>query len=62
LPVPGGPSGTTLSLAVRKVELAEVQHQRLLHRALKAEVELLEGLAGREARLLDPGLAAVCVA
>jgi hypothetical protein len=38
-----------------------VEHERLLHRALKAEVELLERLAGGEARLLDPALAAVRV-
>jgi hypothetical protein len=45
-----------------EVELAEVEHERLLHRALEAEVELLQRLAGGEARLLDPALAAVRVA
>jgi hypothetical protein len=44
-----------------EVELAEVEHKRLLDRALEAEVELLKRLAGREARLPDPGLAAVSV-
>ena len=44
-----------------EVELAEVEHERLLHRALEAEVELLQRLAGGEARLLDPRLAAVRV-
>jgi hypothetical protein len=36
-----------------------VEDERLLHRALEAEVELLERLSGREAGLLDPRLAAV---
>src|SRR5439155_6156644 len=44
-----------------EVELAEVQDERLLHRALEAEVELLQRLAGGEARLLDPALATVRV-
>jgi len=39
-----------------------VEHERLLHRALEAEVELLQGFAGGETRLLDPRLAAVRVA
>jgi hypothetical protein len=39
-----------------------VQHERLLDGALEAEVELLQRLAGGEAGLLDPGLAAVGVA
>ena len=47
---------------VEEVELAEVLDHRLLDRALEAEVELLERLAGREAGGLDPGLAAVAVA
>src|SRR5579872_7381547 len=34
--------------AVEEVELAEVLDHRLLDRALKAEVELLQGLARRE--------------
>src|SRR6266545_2870216 len=61
LPVPGGPSRTTLSFRGQEVELAEVEDERLLHRALEAEVELLERLAGGEAGLLDPALAAVRV-
>jgi hypothetical protein len=36
-----------------------MQNERLLHRALEAEVELLQGLAGGEARLFDPAGAAV---
>src|SRR6266508_4949207 len=59
LPVPGGPSRTTLSFRGEEVELAEVEDERLLDRALEAEVELLERLAGGEASLLDPRLAAV---
>src|SRR5439155_13265976 len=47
---------------VEEVELAEVLDHRLFDRALEAEVELLEGLAGREAGGLDPGLAAVAIA
>jgi hypothetical protein len=39
--------------------LAEVQDERLLHRALEGEVELLQGLAGGEAGGLDPALAPV---
>jgi hypothetical protein len=42
-----------------EVELAEVEDERLLDRALEAEVELLERLSGGEAGLLDPVLAAV---
>jgi hypothetical protein len=38
-----------------------VEDERLLHRALEAEVELLQRLSGGEARLLDPALAAVRV-
>ncbi len=46
----------------QEVELAEMEDERLLHRALEAEVELLERLSGREAGLLDPRLAPVGVA
>jgi hypothetical protein len=42
--------------------LSEVQDRGLLDRALKGELELLQGLAWREARGLDAGLAAVAVA
>jgi hypothetical protein len=45
----------------QEVELAEVEHERFLDRALEAEVELLECFAGGEAGLLDPALAAVRV-
>jgi hypothetical protein len=48
-------------LGGQEVELAEVEDERLLDRALEAEVELLERLAGGEAGGLDPGLAAVRV-
>jgi hypothetical protein len=47
---------------VQEVELAEVLDHGLLDRALEAEVELLERLAGREAGRLDPRLAAVRLA
>jgi len=39
-----------------------MEHERLLHRALEAEVELLQRLTGGETRLFDPALAAVRVA
>jgi hypothetical protein len=48
--------------AGEKVELAEVQDRGLFDRALKGEVELLQRLARREPRGLDPCLAAVTVA
>jgi hypothetical protein len=47
---------------VQEVELAEVLDHRLFDRALEAEVELLECLAGREARRLDARLATVGLA
>src|SRR5262249_70758 len=47
---------------VEEVELAEVLDHGLLERALEAEVELLERLAGWEAGGLDPRFAAVAVA
>jgi hypothetical protein len=47
---------------LEEVELAEMLDHRLLHRALEGEVELLERLPGREARGLDPVLAAVGLA
>ena len=63
LPVPGGPSRTTFSLPCEEVELAEVQRPcRGGSSVWKAEVELLERLARREAGGLDAALAAVAVA
>src|SRR5262249_60335807 len=47
---------------VKEVGVAAVLDHRLLDRARKAEVELLQGLARREARGFDPGFAAVAVA
>jgi len=47
---------------VQEIELSEVLDDGLLHRPLEGEVELLERLAGREPRGLDPPLAAVTVA
>jgi hypothetical protein len=49
-------------LGVQEVELAEVLDDLAADRALEGEVELLERLAGREARGLDPALAAVALA
>ena len=49
-------------LAGEEVELAQVQDLVLGDRVLEGEVELLERLARREARGLDPRLAAVAVA
>src|SRR4051794_39205056 len=60
LPVPGGPSRITAG--VQEVELAEVLDDRLLHRALEGEVDLLQRLAGRESGGLDAAFAAVAVA
>ena len=48
--------------AGEEVELAEVQDGVARDRGLEGEVELLERLARREPRGLDPGLAAVAVA
>ena len=48
--------------AVQEVELAEVLDHCLLDRALEGEVELLQRLAGGEARGADAGLAAVRLA
>src|SRR5919109_969746 len=48
--------------AVEEVELAEVLDHLAADRALEGEVELLERLAGRKARPLDPPLAAVGLA
>jgi hypothetical protein len=47
---------------VQEVELAKMLDHRLAHRALEGEVELLERLAGRKLRRLDPALAAVGLA
>ena len=47
---------------VEEVELAQVLDDLLLDRALEGEVELLQGLSGREAGGLDPRLAAVGLA
>ena len=49
-------------LGVQEVELAEVLDHLAADRALEAEVELLERLALREARRLDPALAAMAFA
>src|SRR5512144_802547 len=49
-------------LGVQEVELPEVLDHLLAHGALEAEVELLQGLARREARLADACRAAVAVA
>src|SRR4051794_26142049 len=47
---------------MQEVELAEMLHDGLLDASLEGEVELLQRLAGREARGLDAALAAVAVA
>jgi len=59
LPVPGGPKNTTLSLASTG---AEVGDDVAFERALVVEVEVLEGLAGREPGGPDAELAAVGLA
>src|SRR5215217_6080148 len=61
LPVPGGPNRDDVLLGVQEVELAEVLDDLALDRALEGEVELLERLAGREARGLDAALAAMAL-
>ena len=48
-------------LGREEVELPQVEHERLLRRALEGEVELLERLALREASRLAPRLATVRV-
>ncbi len=58
----GRPEQDDVVFGGEEVELAEVEDERLLHRALEAEVELLERLSGGEARLLDPRFATVGVA
>jgi hypothetical protein len=59
---PGWPEQDDVLLAVKEVELAEVQDAVAADRRLKREVELFQRLAGREPRGLDAGLAAVAVA
>ena len=59
LPVPGGPSRTTFSLACRKSSWPRCSITCFLMRALEGEVELLERLAGGEPCGSDPRLAAV---
>jgi hypothetical protein len=58
----GRPQQDDVLFAGDEVELAEVQDGVARDRGLKGEVELLERLARREPRRLDPGLAAVAVA
>ena len=48
--------------SVQEVQLAEVLDHRLLDAALEGEVELLEGLARREAGGLDAVLTAMALA
>ena len=57
--MPGGPRKTTLSLAVTKSSGAQVRDQVAFEAAGVVEVELLEGLAGREPGGADPTFAAV---
>src|SRR3954465_5735590 len=58
----GWPEQDHVLARVQEVELAEMLDDRLLHAALEGEVELLQGLAGREPGGLDAALAAVAVA
>jgi len=62
LPVPGGSEQDHVLAGVQEVELSEVLDDRLLHRSLEGEVELLKRLASREPGGLDPALAAVALA
>jgi hypothetical protein len=55
-------SGAGHSFSGEEVQLPEMQHGLAADRGLKGEVEVLQCLAGGEARLLDAGLAAVAVA
>jgi hypothetical protein len=48
LPVPGGPEQDDVVFGSEVVELAEVENERLLHRAVEGEVELLECPSGGE--------------
>ena len=59
---PGRAEQDDVLAGVQEVELAEVLDDLALDRALEGEVELLERLAGGEARGLDAALAAVALA
>jgi hypothetical protein len=58
----GRPEQDHVLAGVQEVELPEVLYHLPLDRALEADVELLQALAGREARGLDAALAAVALA
>lgn len=62
LPGAGRPEEHDVLLAVHEVELSEVEDQGLLHAALEAPVELLEGLAPGEPGGADPTLTTVRIA
>ena len=59
---PGRAQQDDVLLAGEEIQLGEVQDGLAAQRRLEGEVELLDRLAGREARGLDAGLAAVAVA
>jgi len=61
LPVAGRAQQHDVVFGVEEVELPQVLDHLAFDRALEGEVELLEGLAGREARGLDAALAAVAL-
>ena len=61
LPRPRWPQEDDVLRLREEVELREVRHRLVLHRALEGEVEVVEGLHLREAGSLHPVLATVGV-
>jgi len=57
-----GPEEDDVLVLGEEVELGEVEHGLALQAAGEAEVEVVEGLDGRQARRLDARLTAVALA